>query len=123
MSIKEAANRLNSFSYQHVSLKNSHWKKQQDETIELYLGIKNDDLLHYFRKRAGLPSTAHGLSGWYGTNANTFGQKLGAYAKLYRVSGDYRLKEKAITLAEEWIKCAEASPRTYECDTYVYDKL
>jgi DUF1680 family protein len=123
MSLTESMNKITCFGYNHVSLKYSHWKKQQEETIELYLGIPNDDLLHYFRKRSGLKSEANGLSGWYGTNANTFGQKLGAYAKLYRVSGDYRLKEKAIHLAEEWIKCADHSDKTFECDTYVYDKL
>ncbi|OQP13218.1 beta-L-arabinofuranosidase domain-containing protein [Geobacillus zalihae] len=123
MGMKGDARKINCFDYRHVSLKNSHWKKQQDETIELYLNISNDDLLHYFRKKAGLKSQANGLSGWYGVNASTFGQKLAAFAKLYCVSGDYRLKEKALFLAEEWIKCADASPKTFECDTYVYDKL
>ncbi|MDP4086618.1 MAG: glycoside hydrolase family 127 protein [Bacillota bacterium] len=123
MTIAENPNIIKSFRYNHVSLKNSHWKKQRDDTIELYLGIPNDDLLHYFRQRAGLNSEVNGLAGWYGTNANTFGQKLGALAKLYCVSGDYRLKEKALFLAEEWIECADASPITFECDTYVYDKL
>ena len=123
MSLIEGISKIRSFDYNHVSLKNSHWKKQQEETIELYLGIPNEDLLHYFRKKAGLPSDAQGLTGWYGTNANTFGQKLAALAKLYLVSEDYRLYEKAIYLAEEWIKCADYSDKTYECDTYVFDKL
>lgn len=114
---------VESAGYSKVSLKPSHWQKQQRETIELYLGIDNDDLLHYFRKKAGLPSDVDGLAGWYGTNANTFGQKLGAYAKLYRVSGDYRLKEKALFLTKEWMKCADFSPEIFEADTYVYDKL
>ena len=123
MSLDDRFTRISSFDYNRVTLRNSHWKKQMDETVELYLGICNDDLLHYFRQRAGLPSNACGLAGWYGTNANTFGQKLAAFAKLYRVTADYRLKEKAVTLAEEWIKCADASPITFENDTYVYDKL
>lgn len=119
----QRVNVMESFRYNNVTLKNSHWKRQQDETIELYLNICNDDLLHIFRRLAGVESHAHGLAGWYGTNANTFGQKLGAYAKLYRATGDYRLKEKAVYLAEEWMKCADLSDRLYDHDTYVYDKL
>ena len=94
-------NKLRGFDYSHVALKNSHWKTQRDETIEMYLGIPNDDLLHIFRQKAGIVSEVDGLSGWYGANASTFGQKLAAFAKLYRVTGDYRIKEKALHLAEE----------------------
>lgn len=116
-------NKIKSFQYTHVSLKNSHWKKQRDELIELYLAIPNDDLLHIFRTKAGLKSKAHGLSGWYGANASTFGQKLGAFAKLFRVTGDFRLKEKALFLADEWTICVDHSNKVLENDTYVYDKL
>jgi DUF1680 family protein len=115
--------KINCFDYSHVSLKNSHWKNQQDETIELYLGISNDDLLHIFREKAGIKSDANGLTGWYGANANTFGQKLGAFAKLYRITGDYRLKEKALQLVEGWMQCADKSTKIFENDTYVYEKL
>ncbi|WP_162515377.1 beta-L-arabinofuranosidase domain-containing protein [Paenibacillus pinistramenti] len=114
---------LEGFGYDSVQLKDSHWKQQRDETIELYLNIPDDELLHLFRVKAGLPSSVNGLTGWYGSNANTFGQKLGAFAKLYRVTGDQRLKEKALHLAEEWMKCAETSELLYEHDTYVFDKL
>ncbi|MNO39516.1 hypothetical protein D3C76_296480 [compost metagenome] len=115
--------RINAFGYSKVSLKNSHWKRQQDETIEMYLGIADDDLLHIFRTQAGIASEAEGLSGWYGAGASTFGQKLGAFAKLYRVTGDYRLKEKALRLADGWIACADQSPVIFDNDTYVYEKL
>ncbi len=123
MSEARAAHRISAFDYKQVTLKNGHWKRQQDETIELYLGIANDELLHIFRQKAGLVSHVHGLSGWYGAGASTFGQKLGAFAKLYRVTGDYRLQEKAVQLADEWIVCADQSPSLFDNDTYVYDKL
>jgi DUF1680 family protein len=117
-------NEINGFEYENVSLKNSLWERQRRDTIELYLGIPNEDLLHIFRKQAGLPSDAEGLHGWYGYGASTFGQKLGAYAKLYKTSGDYRLKEKALYLAGEWGRCAEASEKVLDMnDTYCYDKL
>ncbi len=44
--------------------------------------------------------------GWYGNNACTFGQKLGAFARLYLVTEDERLREKALALADGWGECA-----------------
>lgn len=98
--------KLRDFRYQGVELKNSLWERQRRETIETYLAIPNDSLLHIFRKTAGLDAPGESLMGWYGNGASTFGQKLGAFAKLYAVTGDYRLKEKAVFLAEEWGRCA-----------------
>lgn len=116
--------KLKDFRYQGVELKNSLWECQRRETIETYLAIPNDSLLHNFRKMAGLDAPGESLRGWYGNGASTFGQKLGAFAKLYAVTGDYRLKEKAVFLAEEWGRCAAASAKTIDCNgTYVYEKL
>ncbi|RKI82276.1 hypothetical protein D7V90_11680 [bacterium 1xD42-87] len=116
--------KLKNFGYRHVELLDSHWKAQRTELVETYLGIENDDLLHYFRKIAGISDTSDGLVGWYGNNASTFGQKLGAFAKLYLVTGDGRLKKKAFALADGWGECAAASERVIDVnDTYVYDKL
>ena len=81
-------------------------------------------MLHPFRKLANLPNKGHGLVGWYGSGASTFGQKLGAFAKLYLVTGDIRLKEKAIRLADGWGECLAASDSVADCNgTYNYDKL
>lgn len=116
--------KLQNFDYQNVALKEGHWKKQRDELIETYLKIEDDDLLHPFRKLANLPNKGHGLVGWYGSGASTFGQKLGAFAKLYLVTGDIRLKEKAIRLADGWGECLAASDCVADCNgTYNYDKL
>jgi DUF1680 family protein len=118
------SNVIEGFEYENVLLKNSLWERQRRDTIELYLNISNDDLLHIFRTRAGLPSKVEGLRGWYGTGATTFGQKLGALAKWYKATGDYRLKEKALFLADEWGSCAQASEKNIDVyDTYGYDKL
>jgi uncharacterized protein len=116
-------NTINATNYCNVVLKNSLWKRQMDSTIEMYLNIPDDDLLHIYRIKAGLESEAQGLTGWYGAGASTFGQKLAAFAKMYLVTGDYRLKEKAVYLADEWTKCVDLSDKVLENDTYVYDKL
>ena len=56
--------KLSNFSYQNVTLTDSHWKRQRDELIDTYLKLENDDLLHYFRTLAGLPAPGNGLAGW-----------------------------------------------------------
>lgn len=116
--------KLQNFNYRNVELKESHWKQQRSELIGTYLGIEDDDLLHYFRDLAGIPDKGYGLTGWYGSNACTFGQKLGALARLYLVTGDERIRDKAIRLADGWGECARASQAVIDVnDTYVYDKL
>lgn len=116
--------KMKNFSYQNVELLDSHWKEQRTELIETYLGLENDDLLHYFRQLSDITDDSNGLVGWYGNNASTFGQKLGAFAKLYLVTKDERLKKKAYALADGWGACAAASDKVVDVnDTYVYDKL
>ena len=120
----ENMGKIKNFNYRNVELLDSHWRRQRETTVETYLGIENDDLLHYFRVLAGLSDSSSGLAGWYGNNASTFGQKLGAFARLYLTTGDERLKEKAVVLADGWGECAAASKKVIDVnDTYVYDKL
>lgn len=118
------AKKLETFHYEKVTLKKSHWERQRAELIETYLGIDNEDLLHYFRALAKIPDKGTGLVGWYGDNASTFGQKLSAMARLYLNTKDERLKTKVLYLADEWGKCLERSEKVCDInDTYVYDKL
>lgn len=116
--------KLENFNYRYVLLTESHWLRQRTRLIETYLGIENADLLHYFRKLAGIPDCSNGLAGWYGNDADTFGQKLGAFARLYLVTGDERLRRKAYALADGWGECARQSQAVIDVNgTYVYDKL
>ncbi len=116
--------RISNFGYRNVELKDSHWKQQRSGLIETYLKIDNDDLLHYFRAVAGIPDDSCGLVGWYGDNASTFGQKLGAFVRLYLETGDERLRKKAVALADGWGECARVSEAVLDVNsTYVYDKL
>ncbi|HEY8362192.1 MAG TPA: beta-L-arabinofuranosidase domain-containing protein [Tissierellaceae bacterium] len=114
---------INSFEYRNVVLKDSHWKKQFDTTVEYYLAIPNESLLYPFRKKAGLPSPGQPLAGWYGTVPSIFGQILGAFSKMYRITEDYRIKEKALYLIKEWEKCVDKEPSLLKNDSYVFDKL
>ncbi|MGI6643427.1 MAG: beta-L-arabinofuranosidase domain-containing protein [Bacillota bacterium] len=116
--------KLNETGYRNVQLMPSLWEDQRRYTIELYLAIPNDEILHNIRRKAGIESKVNGLGGWYGESdmpAN-LGQWFGAFTKLYMVTGDYRLKEKVISLAEEFDKCAVAEPAVYDTRPYSLDK-
>ena len=116
---KVVEDKLHDFEYEAVTLEKSLWKDQRDYTVELYLGLSNDDLLHRFRMQAGLPSEANGLPGW----GPQFPQYIGAFAKLYKVTGDERLKTKAIELFEGWAECVRFNSDLLTMGTYVYDKF
>ena len=86
-------NRLRSAEYRGVTLLPSPFQEQRDETIELYLRHpSNEDILHRYRLRAGIPSHVNGMVGW----GPSIGQYLGAYAKWYANTRDQRIYDKAM---------------------------
>lgn len=114
---------IESFNYGGVKLKDSIWKDQFDAMVEYYLNIPNDNILKGFRERTGRSAPGKDLGGWYTGNAsfllfspnakkptgvfNTFGQWLGAFARMYKVSGDSMVLEKLRFLLNEWGKAIE----------------
>jgi len=116
-------NVIESFDYRGVKLKDSMWKDQFDTMMEYYLNIPNDNILKGFRERAGRSAPGKDLGGWYTGNAcvlllspnakkptgvfNTFGQWLGAFARMYKVSDDSMVLEKLRFLLNEWGKTIE----------------
>jgi Uncharacterized protein conserved in bacteria len=114
--------RVKSFDYRNVELGPGIFKKQRDETLELYLAIDEDSLLKPFRETVGLLAPGKRLLGWYGTGASTFGQVMGALAKLAVSTGDERARKKALALAEGWEACADAGETVLELDSYRFDK-
>ena len=109
---------IESFNYGGVKLKDSMWKDQFDTMMEYYLNIPSDDILKGFRQRTGRSAPGKNLGGWYTGNAsfllfcpnakkptgvfNTFGQWLGAFARMYKVSDDSMVLEKLLFLLNEW---------------------
>ena len=56
--------RLRGADYRNVTLLDSPFRSQRDETIALYLEHpSNDDILHRYRLRAGIPSHVDGMVG------------------------------------------------------------
>ena len=107
------------FGYKQVQLMDSHWKDQRDYVVELYLALPNDDILASPLRHAGVCECHGGLAGWGGT----LGQFFGSYAKLYSVTGDFRLKAKCISLFEAWAEEADRHPALLHGGTYGYEKM
>ena len=111
------------FNYSGVRLRESMLKNQFDKMRQYYLDIPDDDILKGFRERDGSKAAGKDLGGWYTGNAgflqrwkamkkptnvfNTFGQWLGAFARMYRVTGDSAILEKLEYLLGEWGKTIE----------------
>ena len=114
------AYKMRAADYRDVALLDSPFRRQRDETLELYLEHpSNADILHRLRLRAGLPSAARGMTGW----GPSIGQYLGAYAKLWRSTGDARIRAKCLDLFEGWRACVDACPACMDLGTYPYEKL
>lgn len=112
---------LQSFEHAHVTLADGHFKRQRDYVIELYLSLDNDDILKSALRGSPVHEQvhAHGLPGWGGT----FGQMLASFAKLAAVTGDFRLKAKAIALFERWTALVDEHAELLNLGTYDYEKM
>lgn len=118
-----AENRLHSFDYRGVKLLPGMFRRQVEETRELYFNLSNDDLLKGFRRDAGLPAPGNDLRGWARRRCDaTFGQWLSGMARLSCALDDGELRQKAITLVEGW---KETLPDDGNCrtGTYGWEKL
>ncbi len=111
---------LRDAAYDQVELTDSPFCKQRQETIETYLAVPSvEDIIHTTRLKAGLSSSARGMTGW----GPSIGQYLGAYAKLFRATGDERLREKGAALFEAWRVCADTNADVLKMGTYPYEKM
>jgi len=115
--------RVEPFNYDGVRLRQSRWRQQVEAAREYYLNLSDDDILHGFRKAAGLPAPGAALGGWCRENSSTvFGQWLSGLARLHCATGDQAVREKAARLMTEW---ASTVPADGNCRMrhYAFDKL
>jgi hypothetical protein len=115
--------RLEPFDFDGVRLLDSRWRAQYQAARDFYLGIPDDDILHGFRRAAGLPAPGAPLGGWCSqTTGGVFGQWLSGMARVYRATGDGAMRDKAVRLFTEWAKTVKADG---DCGMrhYPYDKL
>jgi hypothetical protein len=90
---------------------------------EFYLGISDDDILHGFRKAAGLAAPGKPLGGWCKDDSSmVFGQWLSGMARLQCATGDKAVADKAALLMNEWARTIKSNG---DCRMghYQFDKL
>ena len=115
--------KMQPFNYRDVVLDTGFWKAQADEAIRFYLAISDDSLLYRFREIAGFEAPGVPLQGWYGSGPSVnLGQFITAFCKLYTATGEERLREKALFLSEELMRCWDASERLIENRPYAFEK-
>ena len=101
--------RIEPFDYEGVRLRPSRWKDQVDGAREFYFGLSNDNILHRYRKDSGRPAPGAPLGGWCGHDSNTvLGQWLSGMSRMYRATGDARMRDKAVALVSAWAQTIKA---------------
>ncbi|HLK70118.1 MAG TPA: beta-L-arabinofuranosidase domain-containing protein [Bryobacteraceae bacterium] len=116
-------NIIEAFDYRGVHLRESRWRRQVLAAREFYLSLSDDDILHGFRRDAGLAGPGKPLGGWCKDNSSTvLGQWLSGMARLSRVTGDSELREKAGRLLSGWGKTVKPDG---DCRMrhYAFDKM
>lgn len=114
---------LRPFDYKYVALRPSRWQKQYQSARDYYLSVSDDDILHGFRRAAGLPAPGRPLGGWAARDSSVvFGQWLQAMARTSRANGDDEMRKKAVRLIDEWGKTlgSDGDPRMMH---YPWEKL
>ncbi len=110
------------FNFRGVQLRKGMFQEQFNQMRQYYLDIPNDDMLKGFRERAGLSAPGKNLGGWYSYPA-TFGQWLGAFARMDKVTGDDAIWRKLKYLLSEWGKTIEAGEYLLSHSHYGFDKI
>jgi uncharacterized protein len=114
---------LQTFDYQGVALRPGRWQKQYQSARDFYAGVSDDDILHGFRRDAGLPAPGQPLGGWASRNSATvFGQWLQAMSRTARANADTELRNKATRLIDDWAKTL-ASDGDARMRHYPWEKL
>ncbi len=122
--------RLRAFDFDGVTLEDPRLRRQLEQTLETFLAIPNESLLHGFRSRARMPAPGASLGGWYGDDVfNPFGQYLSGYARFYAATRDPRALAKTRDLVHEWSRTIDPdgfffySNRRPKATHYFYDKM
>ncbi|ARN56167.1 beta-L-arabinofuranosidase domain-containing protein [Sedimentisphaera salicampi] len=117
------------FDYEGVQLLDGPLKVQFDRVKDFYLSLPNNNILYGFRKRAGMYAPGREIGGAYSNTALTFGQWLGAFARMYKVTGDPDIRNKAMYIMDEWARTIEDDGYFLNTEEklghphYVYDKF
>lgn len=118
---------LKNMNYHNVTLSSGICQSQVQDIVSYLLQLNEDRLLNRFRKGANRSAPGETYYGWYGQGATTFGQWIGAMAKLYSATGDKRLQLKMVRLLDEWAQCLLPNGYTdfseENSSTYGFEKM
>ncbi|HZN40484.1 MAG TPA: beta-L-arabinofuranosidase domain-containing protein [Planctomycetota bacterium] len=120
---------LSTFDFAGVTLDDGLLRRQLDDARQYYVRIPNDDLLHGFRTRRGLPAPGRGLGGWYGSDVfHVFGQIVSGLARLHAATRDPELAAKVRALVHGFGECVEDdgwffASRNPNAPHYTFDKV
>lgn len=93
------------FNYEGVQLLDGRLKSQFEHVKDFYMSLRDNDILKGFRERStGKRAPGKELGGAYSESALSFGQWLGAFARMYKITGDTAIRDKAVYLMDEWGK-------------------
>jgi len=99
------------FRLQDVRLLDVPFKHAMELDRKYLLSLDADRLLHVFRLRAGLPSTARPYGGWMAPDHVSRGEFVGLYlsacAEMFAGSGDEQVKQKANQVVVGLAECQE----------------
>ena len=120
---------LRPFDYGAVTLLPGRLHDQFHQVKDFYQELRDTDILKLFRLRKSRRAPGRELGGAYSDNGLTFGQWLGAYARMYKVTGDTALANKALYLMREWGRTLDDdgsfgyAPDGRPSNHYNYDKM
>ncbi len=90
---------------------------------QTYLAIPDDNLLHGFRKAAGMAAPGQSMGGWCGRDSGViFGQIISGLCRLGATMGNAAATTKAIGLFDQWRQTAGPDGDA-RLGTYTWDKL
>jgi hypothetical protein len=106
-----------------VSLLPSHWRDQYDAARSYYVDtLREDDILHGFRRAVGLDAPGNPLTGWCRDDSRVvFGQWISGLA-MFAADGDERAEAKVRRLVAGWAQVFERDPALI-VQHYPFDKL
>ena len=115
------------FNYDGVQLLDGRLKRQFEQVKEFYLALRDNDILKGFRQRVGAPAPGEEIGGAYSSRPLSFGQWLSGFARMYRVTGDTAIRDKAVYLMDEWANTISDDGSFYysakgEPSHYIYEK-
>jgi len=116
----QSRNIIQPFNYDGVELLPGRLYDQFHQVKAFYLKQRNNDILKVFREKAGSKAPGKELGGAFGSSQ--LGQWLSAFARMYKVTDDSAIKDKAVYLMNEWAKTIDENT-SLDYGHYTYDKL